>query len=260
MSNVTRYGGTGLPHRSSSKPAQVAVRSRGRTTTCHRPTFASPTLPLYLLLCFSVDSVITLYSYPELFGVADNNGYGLKVFAFLRLNGMPFKHEHVFDASAAPRGQLPYIVDDGEIRNKVGLQRRPGWKIARLNCAAAGIAQTVCRRRRRAKAREDHHKWRPSPAIRHRRWGREHLWHQTVRPSRPIGEEKGVGASGGLTYDRHVGGPRNWVACRIRGRVCRSCGYFLETSSSRNKEAASFYSRGNRTCFLASSLRERVTS
>ena len=58
--------------------------------------------------------MITLYSYPELFGVADNNGYGLKVFAFLRLNGVPFRHEHVFDASAAPRGQLPYIVDDGE--------------------------------------------------------------------------------------------------------------------------------------------------
>jgi hypothetical protein len=51
--------------------------------------------------------MITLYSYPELFGVADNNGYGLKVFAFLRLNGTPFKHEHVFDASAASRGQLP---------------------------------------------------------------------------------------------------------------------------------------------------------
>ncbi len=58
--------------------------------------------------------MITLYSYPELFGVADNNGYGLKVFAFLRLNGMAFRHEHVFDASAAPRGQLPYIVDDDE--------------------------------------------------------------------------------------------------------------------------------------------------
>jgi glutathione S-transferase len=58
--------------------------------------------------------MITLYSYPGLFGVADNNGYGLKVFAFLRLNGMPFRHEHLFDASAAPRGQLPYIVDDGE--------------------------------------------------------------------------------------------------------------------------------------------------
>ncbi len=58
--------------------------------------------------------MLTLYSYPELFGVADNNGYGLKVFAFLRLCGVPFRHEHIFDASAAPRGQLPYIDDDGE--------------------------------------------------------------------------------------------------------------------------------------------------
>ena len=58
--------------------------------------------------------MITLYSYPELFSVADNNGYGLKVFAFLRLAGVPFTHEHIFDASKAPRGQLPYIVDDGE--------------------------------------------------------------------------------------------------------------------------------------------------
>src|ERR1700712_2512020 len=58
--------------------------------------------------------MLTLYSYPELFGVADNNGYGLKVFAFLKLTGVPFIHQHIFDASAAPRGQLPYVVDDGE--------------------------------------------------------------------------------------------------------------------------------------------------
>jgi glutathione S-transferase len=58
--------------------------------------------------------MITLYSYPSLFGVADNNGYGLKVFAFLRLAGLPFMHEHTIDAAAAPRGQLPYVVDDGE--------------------------------------------------------------------------------------------------------------------------------------------------
>lgn len=59
--------------------------------------------------------MITLYSYPELFGVADNNGYGLKIVAFLRLAGLPFAHRHVVDTSAAPRGQLPYIDDDGEI-------------------------------------------------------------------------------------------------------------------------------------------------
>jgi glutathione S-transferase len=58
--------------------------------------------------------MIKLYSYPTLFGVADNNGYGLKVFAFLRLAGLPFTHKHIFDASAAPRGQLPYIVDADE--------------------------------------------------------------------------------------------------------------------------------------------------
>jgi glutathione S-transferase len=58
--------------------------------------------------------MLTLYSYPTLFGVADNNAYGLKVYAFLRLAGVPFNHEHIFDASKAPRGQLPYIVDDGE--------------------------------------------------------------------------------------------------------------------------------------------------
>lgn len=57
---------------------------------------------------------LTLYSYPTLFGVADNNAYGLKVFAFLKLAGVPFTHQHIFDASSAPRGQLPYIEDDGE--------------------------------------------------------------------------------------------------------------------------------------------------
>jgi glutathione S-transferase len=61
-----------------------------------------------------MSQMLTLYSYPELFGVADNNPFGLKVFAFLKLAGVAFRHEHIFDAAAAPRGQLPYIVDDGE--------------------------------------------------------------------------------------------------------------------------------------------------
>ena len=58
--------------------------------------------------------MLSLYSYPTLFGVADNNGYGLKVFAFLKLADVPFVHRHTFDASQAPRQQLPYIVDEGE--------------------------------------------------------------------------------------------------------------------------------------------------
>ena len=56
--------------------------------------------------------MITLYSYPELFGVADNNPYGLKIFAFLKLCNLPFRHEHILDPKNAPRGQLPYIIDD----------------------------------------------------------------------------------------------------------------------------------------------------
>ena len=55
--------------------------------------------------------MLTLYSYPELFGVADNNPFGLKVYAFLKLCGLAFRHEHIFDASKAPHGQLPYLVD-----------------------------------------------------------------------------------------------------------------------------------------------------
>jgi glutathione S-transferase len=58
--------------------------------------------------------MIRLFSYPELYGVADNNPFGLKVFAFLRLCDLAFEQEHIFDAKAAPRGQLPYIIDDGE--------------------------------------------------------------------------------------------------------------------------------------------------
>jgi glutathione S-transferase len=53
----------------------------------------------------------TLYSYPDLFGVADNNPFGLKVYAFMRLCGVPFDHRHVLDTKQAPRGQLPYLVD-----------------------------------------------------------------------------------------------------------------------------------------------------
>jgi len=59
--------------------------------------------------------MLTLYSWPALCGVADNNGYGLKVYAFLKLTEVPFAHEHIFDATNAPRGQLPYIDDDSEI-------------------------------------------------------------------------------------------------------------------------------------------------
>lgn len=57
--------------------------------------------------------MITLYSYPELFGLPDNNPFGLKVDTFLRIAKIPYQTEHILNTKDAPRGQLPYIVDEG---------------------------------------------------------------------------------------------------------------------------------------------------
>lgn len=59
--------------------------------------------------------MITLYSYPGLYGLEDNNPYGLKIYAFLKLCRLPFDHRQTLDVQSAPRGQLPYIAD-GDLR------------------------------------------------------------------------------------------------------------------------------------------------
>ena len=84
---------------------------RYRFVAAERATF--PVRMLCRIVGVAV-SGLTLVSYPELYGLPDSNSYGLKVYAFLRLCRLGFRHEHVFDATAAPRGQLPCIVDDGE--------------------------------------------------------------------------------------------------------------------------------------------------
>jgi len=66
--------------------------------------------------------MLTLFSYPDLCGVADNNPYRLKVYAFLKLCNLAFRHEHIFDASNAPRGQLPYVVDGDETNRTASMQ------------------------------------------------------------------------------------------------------------------------------------------
>jgi Glutathione S-transferase N-terminal domain len=55
--------------------------------------------------------MLRLFSYPDLYGVADNNPYGLKIYAFLKSCKLAFQHEHILDTKSAPRGQLPYLVD-----------------------------------------------------------------------------------------------------------------------------------------------------
>lgn len=69
--------------------------------------------------------MITLFTYPGLYGTSDDNPYGLKLFAFMRLCGFASRQEHVFDARAAPRGQLSYI-DDGltDAQRTLALDRR----------------------------------------------------------------------------------------------------------------------------------------
>jgi hypothetical protein len=54
--------------------------------------------------------MLILYSYPELFGVTDHNGYGLKMFGFLVLAGVPFRHStfpmHRMRPAVAPSTML----------------------------------------------------------------------------------------------------------------------------------------------------------
>lgn len=59
--------------------------------------------------------MLQLFAYPELFGIPDNNPFGLKVDTFLRLNKVPYQLNHILDTSDAPRGQLPYIEHNGTI-------------------------------------------------------------------------------------------------------------------------------------------------
>lgn len=56
--------------------------------------------------------MLTLYCYPKLFGLTDNNPFGLKVDTYLRLNNIPFQLNNILDTSSAPRNQLPYIEYD----------------------------------------------------------------------------------------------------------------------------------------------------
>lgn len=59
--------------------------------------------------------MITLYSYPQMFGLPDNNPFGLKVDTFLRLAKIPYQLIHIINTKDAPRRQLPFIVDNEQI-------------------------------------------------------------------------------------------------------------------------------------------------
>jgi hypothetical protein len=73
--------------------------------------------------------MLTLYSYAGLFGVPDNNGNGLKMFAFLKLAGVPVRHEHLFDAQEVwiDSRQLEG-VDPLESEIKAAIELAEGWR------------------------------------------------------------------------------------------------------------------------------------
>jgi len=57
-------------------------------------------------------SMLILFSYPKMWGLHDNNPYGLKVHAFLRLVELEYQTQHIIDTKDAPRRKLPYIIDN----------------------------------------------------------------------------------------------------------------------------------------------------
>ncbi|QBR85002.1 glutathione S-transferase family protein [Legionella israelensis] len=59
--------------------------------------------------------MLILYLYPQMFGLPDNNPFGLKVDTFLRLHKISYIYHNIIDIKNAPRGQLPYIDDGGNI-------------------------------------------------------------------------------------------------------------------------------------------------
>jgi hypothetical protein len=87
--------------------------------------------------------MITLYSYPGLYGLEDNNPYGQKVFAFLRLCRLPFEHHHILDAKAAPRAQLPYLVDEATTIGDSRSTTRSRIRSAISICSSAARS-TIC--------------------------------------------------------------------------------------------------------------------
>jgi hypothetical protein len=82
------------------------------------------------------DARLTSYSYPALFGMAGNNGYGLTVFAFLKFAGLPFRHTHIIDGDDAvgDRDRIISSLTHHRCLAHQGIARRPevgGGKLRR---------------------------------------------------------------------------------------------------------------------------------
>lgn len=64
--------------------------------------------------------MIILYSYPELFGLPDNNPFGLKVDTFLRLTHINYQQEHIVNIQNAPEDNSPtWMMRDKSLRTVI---------------------------------------------------------------------------------------------------------------------------------------------
>ena len=110
--------------------------------------------------------MITLYAFGPLWGLPDPSPFVIKTEVQLKMAGLPYRRERG-GPQTAPKGKLPYIVDDGEtigdstfIRDH--LERKYGLDLdAGLSPAQRAQAWTVER------MLEDHLYW----SIVHTRWG-----------------------------------------------------------------------------------------
>jgi glutathione S-transferase len=58
--------------------------------------------------------MIKLYQFPPAFGLPNASPFCMKVETYLRMAGLPYECPRGADFRKAPKGKLPYIVDDGD--------------------------------------------------------------------------------------------------------------------------------------------------
>jgi glutathione S-transferase len=59
--------------------------------------------------------MIKLYQFPPAFGLPNASPFCMKVETYLRMAGLPYECAHGADFRKAPKGKLPYVVDDGKV-------------------------------------------------------------------------------------------------------------------------------------------------
>lgn len=65
--------------------------------------------------------MITLYQFPPVWGLPNGSPFCMKVETYLRMAGLPYESRYVLNPAKAPKGKLPYILDNGKAIADSGL-------------------------------------------------------------------------------------------------------------------------------------------